>query len=144
MTCFHMYVYLLLNACPCIICLKVPLFLHINQLKLLFRFLFQLRSPKHGVVHLVLWLAISCTLTQRCHQCLKYLSRSSRDFRLFYVEWQRSTLLQVGLNECPLSVKRNGPEFLKPQICLYCMIVPDGQVVIAVKELLQPFELTPS
>lgn len=43
---------------------------------------------------------------------------------------------QVGLSECPLSVNRNGPESLKPQICLYCTIVPDGQVIIAVKELL--------
>lgn len=57
----------------------VPVFLHINDLKWLFKILFQLHSPKHMAVCLVLHSPFQRLVMQRCHQYLKYLSRSSRD-----------------------------------------------------------------
>lgn len=50
-----------------------------------------------------------------------------------------------GRDESLSSVNRNSPKvFYELGVCLFCEIGSDGQIVIAVKELLEPFELTPS
>lgn len=50
-----------------------------------------------------------------------------------------------GGDESVSSVNRNSPKvFYELGVCLFCEIGSDRQIVIAVKELLGPFELTPS